>query len=249
MHVVVSDIDAARVEGTLASLPGGTSTLGVTADVSDPASVDRMAEEAYRTFGATHLLCNNAGVSPLGKLWQFTSADWDWLLGVNVRGVANGIRSFVPRMVESGEDGHVLNTGSGGSFQGQSLLGAYNATKHAILGLTDSLRLELASSRIGVSLLCPGGVNTNIFDSLNRRSSTDPEADLAANVAALVAANDEATNTLVEPEVVAALALWGVREDLPYIVCAPGQKARVEQRFAAILDAHDAAARHDPQLP
>jgi NAD(P)-dependent dehydrogenase (short-subunit alcohol dehydrogenase family) len=249
MKVVAADVNRERVETVVDSLAERGSARAVVVDVADPASVDRLAAETYDTFGGTHLLCNNAGVSPVGMVWEFTPDDWHWLLGVKVLGVANGIRSFVPRMIASGEPGHIMNTGSGGSFQGQAVIGAYASTKHAILGLTDSLRHELADHDIGVTLLCPGGVNTNIVESMKRPSSTDDDKDIWAYITTMMADNDEATNTMIEPDHVAELALWGIQQNLPYVICAPGQKARVEQRFGAILDAHDTAARHDPRLP
>src|SRR5215204_1330137 len=116
MNVVAADVNADRVEAVVDSLNVAGRARAVTVDVADADSVERLAVETYETFGATHLLCNNAGVSPVGLVWEFTADDWRWLFGVNVLGVANGIRSFVPRMIASGEPGHVVNTGSGGSF-------------------------------------------------------------------------------------------------------------------------------------
>jgi len=152
-------------------------------------------------------------------------------------------------MIASGEPGHIVNTGSVGSFQSQAVIGAYSATKHAILGLTDALRLELADQPIDVTLLCPGGVNTNIADSMKRPSSTGGDEETWAYLTRVMADNDEAINALMEPDHVAAIALWGVRENLPYAICAPGVRRRVRTRCDSILEAHDRAARHDPALP
>jgi NAD(P)-dependent dehydrogenase (short-subunit alcohol dehydrogenase family) len=249
MRVVAADINRERVEAVVASLPDPAATRAVTVDVSDAAEVDRMADVAYGTFGATHLLCNVAG---------HQSA---WLgLGVHRRGLepARGRQPHLDRQCHPQlcpTDDRGWRTGPchehwlSASFQGQSILGPYVATKHAILGHTDSLRQDLASHDIGVSLLCPGGVNTNIVDSMARPSSTGDESVIWAYIDRMMADNDEATNTMIEPEVVAEHALWGIREGLPYIICAPGQKARVEKRFRTILDAHDQAAVHDQRLP
>ena len=100
-----------------------------------------------------------------------------------------------------------------------------------------------------MTLLCPGGVNTNIVESMKRPSSTGDETETWTYISRMMADNDQATNTMIEPEHVAAMAMWGVRENLPYVICAPGQAARVRERFDAILKAHDGAAQHDPRLP
>src|SRR6266511_914138 len=102
MRVVVVDVNEERATTVAAELPPGTAAARAV-DVSDADSVQALADFAFDTFGAVHLLCNNAGVSPAGRVWDFTDDEWRWLLGVNVRGVANGLRSFVPRMIAQGE--------------------------------------------------------------------------------------------------------------------------------------------------
>jgi NAD(P)-dependent dehydrogenase (short-subunit alcohol dehydrogenase family) len=249
MKVVVADLDQGRADTVVASIDGAAAAaLAIAVDVADPESVDRLADEVSKAFGAPDLLCNNAGVSPFGLLWEFAPVDWNWLIGVNILGVANCIRSFVPRMIAGGRGGHIVNTASAAGLQGQTRLGAYSATKHAVLGMSDSLRLDLLPYGIGVSTLCPGGVNTNISQTLSRRSSTDPK-DLEADVGAYIASIDASMSTAIEPERVASLVLRGVRENQPYIMTAPGQKATVAQRCEAILAAHDHAREIDPSLP
>jgi NAD(P)-dependent dehydrogenase (short-subunit alcohol dehydrogenase family) len=165
-------------------------------------------------------------------------------------GVVNGIRSFVPRMIAGGEEGHIVNTASRAALRALPRLAAYTATKHAILGLSDTLRVDLAPFPIGVSTLCPGGVNTNIAQSMSKLPSGTPAPDvLATNIEALTAGIDPATSTPIEADQVAALVLRGVREGWPYIVTSPGSKAGVAARFEEILDAHDLARRVAPDLP
>ena len=249
MKVVVADLDQGRADTVVASIEGvAAAALAIAVDVADPESVDRLADDVSTAFGAPDLLCNNAGVSPFGLLWEFEPVDWNWLIGVNILGVANCIRSFVPRMISAGRGGHIVNTASAAGLQGQTRLGAYSATKHAVLGISDSLRLDLLPYGIGVSTLCPGGVNTNISQTLGRRSSTDPK-DLEADVGAYIASIDASMSTAIEPDRVASLVLRGVRENQPYIMTAPGQKASVAQRCEAILAAHDHAREIDPSLP
>jgi NAD(P)-dependent dehydrogenase (short-subunit alcohol dehydrogenase family) len=251
MKVVVADIDGSRAEAVAQAIStSGARATAVAVDVAKPEDVDRLAEVAYDTFGATHLLCNNAGVSPFGLVWEFTPADWAWVIGVNLMGVANGIRSFIPRIIAGGEEGHVVNTASNAALTATPRLGVYTASKHAVLGLSDTLRVDLAPFPIGVSTLCPGGVNTNIGESSTKLPSGAPPPEvLAGHIEALTAGLDAATSTPIEADQVAALVLRGVREGWPYIVTSPGSKQRVAARFDDILDAHDLARQVAPDLP
>lgn len=250
MKVAVADVDFGRAESTAQSIEAtAPAVLPCAVDVADPASVDQLAAAVDAAFGPPHLLCNNAGVSPFGLLWDFAPSDWNWIIGVNVLGVANCIRAFVPRMIARGGDGHVVNTASSAGLHSETRLGAYCATKHAVLGLSDSLRLDLGPHGIGGSTLCPGGVNTNITQTLARRSSKDPQADLEADLVAFVGSIDQSLSQPIEPDRVAELVLRGVRENAPYIVTAPGMKAVVAERYSAILAAHDRAREIDATLP
>src|SRR6185312_14682368 len=186
MRVVVVDVSGERAASVAAELPDGTAVARAV-DVSDAASVEALADFAFDTFGAVHLLCNNAGVSPAGRIWDFSDEDYRWLVGVNLFGVMNGLRSFVPRMIDQGE-GHIVNTGSGASFVSTPRLGPYCSTKHAIVGLSEALRYELEGTGIGVSVLVPAGVNTNIFES-GARPSADADST-AADYGVLVGALD-----------------------------------------------------------
>jgi NAD(P)-dependent dehydrogenase (short-subunit alcohol dehydrogenase family) len=251
MQVVVADVNAERAQAVAAELlamnPAGAA-IAMAVDVSDAAQVDALADLAFDTFGAVHLLCNNAGVSPFGRVWDFTDDDWQWLLGVNVRGVANGIRAFVPRMIEQGE-GHIVNTGSGASFVSTPRLGPYCATKHAILGMTGALRIELEGTGIGTSVLVPAGVNTNITDSAARPSVTDPATEMAEDFEVLTGALDETSLQMIEPDVVAEVTLVGVQEGWPYIVMGPGQEVGVRARYDEVVEWHQRAKERFPQLP
>jgi NAD(P)-dependent dehydrogenase (short-subunit alcohol dehydrogenase family) len=251
MKVVVADIDGGRAEAVAEAISAaGANAIAVAVDVAVPEEVDRLADVAYDTFGATHLLCNNAGVTPIGIAWDFTPADWAWVIGVNLMGVVNGIRSFVPRMIAGGEEGHVVNTASRAALLALPRLAPYAATKHAVLGLSDCLRLDLAPFPIGVSTLCPGRVNTNLAQSFTKLPSGAPAPEvLAANIDAYLSGLDAVTSTPIEADQVAALVLRGVREKWPYIVTSPASKAGVAARFEEILNAHDLARRVAPDLP
>ena len=245
MRVVVADVNGDRAEAIASELPHDTAAYKPV-DVSDAAQVEELADFAFDTFGAVHLLCNNAGISPVGRVWDFTDDEWQTLLGVNVRGVANGIRSFVPRMIEQGE-GHIVNTGSGASFVATPRLGPYCATKHAIVGLSEALRYELDGTGIGVSVLVPAGVNTNIGDGMVRPSA-DP-ALLEDDFTVLTTALDPTSLEMIEPDVVADVTLVGVKEGWDYIVMGPGQEVGVTRRFDEVVAAHRQAKERFPFLP
>jgi NAD(P)-dependent dehydrogenase (short-subunit alcohol dehydrogenase family) len=245
MTVVVADVNEERAATIAAELPDGRASARAV-DVADAAAVEALADFAFATHGAVHLLCNNAGVSPVGRVWDSTDEDFRWLVGVNLFGVANGIRSFTPRMIEQGE-GHIVNTGSGASFVATPRLGPYCATKHAIVGLSEALRYELDGTGIGVSVLVPAGVNTNIADS-GARPSADPDTT-AADFTVLVGAMDETSLEIIEPDVVADVTLVGVREGWDYIVMGPGQEVGVTRRYREVLDAHRRSKERFPFLP
>jgi NAD(P)-dependent dehydrogenase (short-subunit alcohol dehydrogenase family) len=167
MCVVLADVE----EGPLRAVEhllreGGAQVKAVLTDVSDGESVENLAQATLRQFGTAHLVCNNAGVGGFGGFsWQLPTSAWEWTLGVNLWGVIHGIRSFVPILVEQGE-GHIVNTASISGFAGGMGSSPYTASKHAVIGLSDSLRVELAmiKSPVNVSVLCPGRIDTAIGD-------------------------------------------------------------------------------------
>jgi NAD(P)-dependent dehydrogenase (short-subunit alcohol dehydrogenase family) len=245
MRVVVADVNGDRAEAVASELPRDMAAAHAV-DVSDADQVQELADFAFDTFGAVHLLCNNAGVSPVGRVWDYSDEDFRWLVGVNLFGVANGLRSFVPRMIEQ-DEGHIVNTGSGASFVSTPRLGPYCATKHAIVGLSEALRYELEGTGIGVSVLVPAGVNTNIADS-GARPSADPDST-AADFGVLVGALDPTSLEMIEPDVVAEVTLVGVKEGWDYIVMGPGQAVGVQRRCDEVLAAHRQAKDRFPYLP
>jgi NAD(P)-dependent dehydrogenase (short-subunit alcohol dehydrogenase family) len=167
MAVVLCDIRGDRLDAALAELRGlGGRAIAVATDVSDPAQVENAAEVAQKAFGAVHVLCNNAGVAIHGKsVAELTTQEWDWLIGVNLRGVIHGITTFLPLIKAHGGEGHVVNTASIAGFQVRPgrRSGAYAATKYAVVALSESLAQDLAGTPIGVSVLAPAAVDTQIY--------------------------------------------------------------------------------------
>jgi len=171
MHVVMADIEDDALEVAAKEVgAGGTKVLAVRTDVSNGADVDALAARAVDEFGTFHVVCNNAGVGSGGTMWELTEADWAWVLGVNLWGVIHGIRAFVPRLVEQNE-GHVVNTGSIAGLTSAPMMGPYNASKHAVVTISETLQRELAlnASTVRVSVLCPGFVQTRIAESDRNR--------------------------------------------------------------------------------
>jgi len=143
--------------------------IAVRTDVTQRSQVLALADRAFSEFGAVHVLCNNAGVAVWGGLERATHQDWEWVLGVNLWGVIHGIEAFVPRMVAQGQEGHVVNTASMAGLVATQGLGVYNTSKYAVVGLSETLVKDLRPYRIGVSVLCPMGVSTQIRTSDRNR--------------------------------------------------------------------------------
>lgn len=184
MAVVVADIEQSVLDEAVADLTAaGRRALGVATDVSDPESVQNLADRAFEAFGAVHVLCNNAGVgaSSEGRMWEHQLSDWNWLVGVNILGIVHGLNAFLPRMVEAGEPGHVVNTSSGnGGVAPYPTSAIYPMTKAAVVTLTECLyaQLEDAGAPIGASVLFPGPhmLRTGLWTSYrNRPAAYAPE--------------------------------------------------------------------------
>ncbi|MFX1453128.1 MAG: SDR family NAD(P)-dependent oxidoreductase, partial [Promethearchaeota archaeon] len=150
----------------------GTDVISVLIDVSKSENIEKLAQKTIDTFGEVHLLCNNAGVAAPGPLWETILSDWDWVMGVNLWGVIHGIRTFIPIMLQQDNECHIVNTSSlAGLLEGEPGNGIYSITKHGVVALSESLNIVFAQmdAKIGVSVLCPGIVNTRIMDSERNR--------------------------------------------------------------------------------
>jgi NAD(P)-dependent dehydrogenase (short-subunit alcohol dehydrogenase family) len=172
-RVVVADVERAALDaasGALADEFGADNVAGMVTDVRDPTAVDALAAAVFERFGAVHVLCNNAGVGLGGLAWTIPADRWRWIVEVNLLGVANGIRSFVPKMIEQRE-GHVVNTASAAGILTGPAMAPYFATKHAVVALSESLHfdLQITGGAVGVSVLCPEWVRTNIADAERNR--------------------------------------------------------------------------------
>lgn len=172
MRVVAADIEQPRLDDTVAALGQiGAQAIGVRTDVSVEDEVVRLADAAFAEFGSVDLLCNNAGVFSGGLMWERTMADWKWVMGVNLDGIIHAVRAFVPRMLVAGTPAHIVNTASMGGLVTGAYSGPYFTSKFAAVGLTDCLAQDLRTTGadIGVSVLVPSLINTNIGTSGRNR--------------------------------------------------------------------------------
>ena len=247
MNVVLADIEEPRLDDALASVRGrGVEAIGVATDVSDPAAVDALRDAALERFGRVNVVCNNAGVadSTVGGL---NLDNWRWVINVNMWGVIHGHRSFLPHLMEHG-DGHIVNTASmAGHFPGHS---AYAASKWAVVALTEGLyhQLRAEGSTVGVSCLCPGWVNTDIFNAdRNRpewaRSNALAEGEVDARSAMIQEFVRDQLRSGMAPERVAELVHHAVVEDRFWVFTDMAMVAALEPRFQAVLSATNPPVR------
>jgi NAD(P)-dependent dehydrogenase (short-subunit alcohol dehydrogenase family) len=178
MRVVISDVEPAAVASAIDRLDGGDRLLGVTGDVRAVDDMYELRDRAVAQFGGVHVVCLNAGVAPVGPMLDTPLEVWEWVFDVNVRGVVNGALVFAPVLAEQGA-GHVVCTASVAGLTDTPTLPPYGVSKHAVVGLAAAMRRELAERGVGVSVLCPGLVNTRIFESERNRPEgmDDPSED------------------------------------------------------------------------
>ena len=170
MDVAVADVDVAGAEKVAADVrAAGRRALAVPTDVSEFSSVEALAARTYDELGACHVLCANAGVLVMGAFETRSPADWEWVLGVNLRGVLHCAQAFVPRMIAQPGEKHIVNTGSIAGLASAPGLAVYGTSKFAVVGFSEHLRHDLARHGIGVSVLCPAGVQTKILSSDRNR--------------------------------------------------------------------------------
>ncbi|MGH7354170.1 MAG: SDR family NAD(P)-dependent oxidoreductase [Candidatus Rokuibacteriota bacterium] len=212
--VVLADVDEAgmaRVAGEIKA--AGSEAATVHTDVADLASVQALAERAFATFGRVHVLCNNAGVALWGGLETMTHRDWQWALGVNLWGVIHGLEAFLPRMIAQKEGGHVVNTASMAGLVATRGLGVYNTTKYAVVGLSETLAKDLKPHGIGVTVLCPMGVATQIRASERNRPAALRNAGGPGPAEAV-----ELMGRTLDPDTVAGMVLAAIRADELYVI-------------------------------
>ncbi|HUI48839.1 MAG TPA: SDR family NAD(P)-dependent oxidoreductase [Acidimicrobiia bacterium] len=170
-RVVIGDVEKPALDDAVSELRrAGADAEGVVTDVTDPAQMQGLADAAIARFGHVHVFCNNAGVGSGGLSWEMPLSTWEWVIGVDLWGVIHGVRTFVPLLMQEAE-GYIVNTASVAGLVAAPFMGPYNASKHAVVAISETLQHELAMTapHVKVSVLCPGWVNTNIADSARNR--------------------------------------------------------------------------------
>ncbi|MCL2346536.1 MAG: SDR family NAD(P)-dependent oxidoreductase [Desulfobulbus sp.] len=242
VKVVVTDIDlaaASRVSEALTK--AGHRALAVRTDVAKGEEVEALAQTAYDAFGRVDILCNNAGIVPSGRnrpVWEYPLEDWKWAFDVNMMGVVYGLRSFVPRMLAQGGDAHIMTTASVAGLMSGSGSAVYSAAKHAAVRITEALYASLLemSAPIGVTLLCPGLVNTRIYQSeRNRPQELLPAGGAAEETAELKAIADKMYGGAISPEEVAEMIFAAIRDNQFYVLTTHSFDEAIESRMRAIL--------------
>ena len=241
MHVALADIDQASLDVTAAELRAlGVQAIGIRTDVSKATEVDALAARVVTELGGVHVVCNNAGISPLGAAWENTLADWEWMLGVNLWGVIHGVRAFTPLLLAQ-DEGHIVNTATVAGLINPPGSAMYNVTKHAVVALTETLFHDLAgrNSKVGCSVLCPAYVPTGIADSERSRPAA------LANPGATKSAEQQAREDMLKKAVrsgrlsaddIGAAVLAAVKEERFYILTHPRIKGAIQARMEDILE-------------
>jgi NAD(P)-dependent dehydrogenase (short-subunit alcohol dehydrogenase family) len=238
MKLVLADIQADTL-AVISSELGNADILALRTDVSKAADMEALAAAAYARFGAVHLLFNNAGVVAGGYLWENSTADWEWVLGVNLWSVIHGIRLFVPRMISQGDECHIVNTASAAGLLSAQMLGAYNVSKHAVVTLSETLfqDLRVAEANIGVTVLCPAFVATGIADAeRNRPAELHNDAmPTASQTSALLNTRKATSSGRLNAADVAAQTFDCIRQGKFYCFTHPKILGSVETRMRDIL--------------
>jgi NAD(P)-dependent dehydrogenase (short-subunit alcohol dehydrogenase family) len=226
MHVVMADVEQRALESAAEAVRAtGADVEAVRTDVADAGAVDALRDRAVERFGGVHLLCNNAGVVTLKPLWEQTLEDWRWVVGVDLWGVIHGVQSFLPLLLDRGLPSHIVNTASIAGLVPSPTIGPYNVCKAGVVALSETLDMELreAGAPVGVSVLCPGVVPTQIADSgRNRPGGGATPLDLPTQA--------DLPPTARTPEQIADAVVRAIREDQFWIITHDGSAEVIHQR-------------------
>jgi NAD(P)-dependent dehydrogenase (short-subunit alcohol dehydrogenase family) len=234
MQLALADLDDKALEVTTADVRAlGVNAIGVVTDVRDASDVQRLADRAYGELGPVRLLHNNAGVGLIEPIISTTTEDWRWVMDVNYFGIVNALGAFLPPMLATEGEKHIVNTGSMSGLHAVPTLAGYNASKYAVVGLTEAMREELADAQIGVSVVCPGVVGTRIQGRSRklRAQQSRPPGPLPRSLEP----GSWDVLRIVSPESVARAVVRGIRDNELYVMTDPQDHALVANRFERIL--------------
>ena len=235
VELVIADIEDGALQRTAKEL-GAT---GIQTDVSSAESVGALATEVVERFGTAHVLVNNAGIGPMGRIADLTLDDWKWMVGVNLWGVIHGIHSFLPILKGNEEGGHIVNTSSMAGLVGMPGLGSYTLTKYGVLGLTEVLAKELEEdgSKVGATVLCPGTIHTNIGTSSRNRPDDNAGGLHDVDISQEGSEVDMSGVRWMIPIEVGTIVVDCIKTGELYALTHPDWWDMVEPRFVAIASA------------
>jgi NADP-dependent 3-hydroxy acid dehydrogenase YdfG len=241
MALVLADVNAASLAKTAEAFrEQGFDVLTRTVDVARSEEVEALAAAAFERYGKVHLLVNNAGVALSKTAWQTSQQDWDWVMGVNFYGVTNGLRSFIPPMLEQNEDAHVVNVASLAGLISLPSIAAYNASKFAVVTVSEGLFHDLAlrKAKIGVTVLCPAWVKTGIANSERNRGqgAVQPTESSDATAQMISGSIMRAVESGIEPADVAEKLFASIRAGQLYCLTHEGTGAVAKERGRDIFE-------------
>jgi NAD(P)-dependent dehydrogenase (short-subunit alcohol dehydrogenase family) len=246
MNVAIADVEAAACAQAVETLRReGMRIIGATCDVSDRDSLAAAAAKAFSEFGHVHILCNNVGVSRAGPIEAIAASDWDWVIGVNLKGLVHGLQIFLPHMKAHGEQGHIVNTASMNGVAGAPLAAPYCATKFAAVGISEVLAAELEGSPVGVSVLCPSWVKTRMLDNGRNRPARfgGPIAlDMDGSNAERNRRYAQALESGLDPADIAKRVCEAIQTRRLYVFTHADRRTDVERRFELMMAGFDALA-------
>lgn len=241
MRLMLADVDEPALSAAVRSLEAaGIEAAAMVTDVSDPDSVGKLARGTLDRFGAVQVVCNNAGVTRGGRVWEIPLPTWNWIVSVNLFGVVHGIQAFVPHLIAQGE-GHVVNTASVGGLVASPITGPYCATKHAIVAISESLYAELAAigSPVGVSVLCPGMVRTELHRSYDHwldRFGPRPVVQDSPDIAAWRRDSAAQVESGADPAVIATAVRDAIIGNRFWVLTHPEYSDSLLARYHGMLD-------------
>ncbi|HSD44149.1 MAG TPA: SDR family NAD(P)-dependent oxidoreductase [Burkholderiales bacterium] len=241
MKLALADVDTTALARTEAELKAaGAQAIAVRCDVSNGAHVEALAERTLEAFGAVQVVCNNAGVAPLGVLWENTVADWEWTLGVNLWGVIHGVRVFTPILLRQADEGHIVNTASVAGLISPPGMGMYNVSKHAVVALTETLHHDLAAQRAQVkcTVVCPAYFPSRIAESERSRPAALKEgrAKSADDLAREANMRKAVQSGRLSATDIAERVFEAVRDERFYVITHSRILPAVEARMRDILE-------------
>ncbi|MBW5470957.1 SDR family NAD(P)-dependent oxidoreductase [Brevibacillus formosus] len=246
MKVVLADVEVSALQQVEQELQSaGATVLAIVTDVGKEKDIQTLAQKTLDSFGAVHLLFNNAGVGAGSTIWQSTLADWQWVMNVNLWGAIHATQVFVPMMLKQGTECHIVNTASLAGLESGPGNSIYRVSKHALVSLSETLyhELKMIQSKIGVSVLCPGFVQTQICDAHRNRPAEYSKPGDIVEPSPMTTAIDQFIRSGVEqgmsPKEVADHTFLAIKSNRFYILPDPSYKETVRQRMEDILNQHN----------